>query len=142
MWRAGTASLLVVTALATGCQSYQLILWGVWGKPPNPLEYVELFGAIIVLLGAVLALASSKAGAAVAAFGCLMAWSFYGPALWNTIGLGSTGQFRVDLCAFFPPGLLAAASAWVVIVLCRRESRVANHGTRVGQDSAATKQPD
>jgi hypothetical protein len=124
---------LALTAITTGWQTYQLILWGVWGKPPNLLESVALFAAFIVFLGALMALASPKAGAVIAAIGCFMAWLFYGPALWNTIALSGTGQYSLDPCAFFPPALLAASSVWVVVVLCRRESQVRDDGSQAGQ---------
>jgi hypothetical protein len=123
MQRRVLASFLALTAFATAWQLWRRIMWGVWGKPADPFESVALFGSLSLLASSGLTLGKRKAGIALAAFGCVLLWLFYGPAVWNTIEMMRLQRDRRVGSGLIPPGLLIVSSFAVVatILSCGRK---------------------
>jgi hypothetical protein len=113
----GRAALFLLAGMATGWQTLQLIMWGVWGKPAVPLERVALFGALVLLCGGLVTIGNRCWGIAAAALGCVLLWVFYGPATWNTLAELYTRPDVSDteLTIVFVPVALLAASTLVVL---------------------------
>jgi hypothetical protein len=111
------ACLFLLTAIATGWQVYWLMMWGFWGKPSDPLECVSLFGSLFLLIGAVFAFLGRPSAGLVAGAGCLLLWTFYAPATWQTVVDARSGQGRFNPIVFVPPVLLLGSSLLCPIVV-------------------------
>jgi hypothetical protein len=111
------ASLFLITALATGWQVFQLLMWGVWGKPSNPMECVSLLGSLALFFGSVVTFGGRPFGGILAGCGCLLLWVFYGPAVWHTVSAAMQQPGTLRPVAFLPPGLLLLSSLLCPIVV-------------------------
>ncbi len=115
-----SAFLFLITALATGWQTLQLILWGFWGRPSNPFEHVALAGALVLMIGALVTFCSRPPGPVIAMVGCAILWIYYGPALWHTFAQVFSRQLALNLLVFLPPLLLVASSTLAIMTLVTR----------------------
>jgi len=87
--------LYALTAIATGVQLWYLLSWAIWGAPTSPLQYVALFGSVVLLVAAVFARWKPRIAAIVACTGAFLLWFFYGPALY-TLWHNPPLSFRFD----------------------------------------------
>jgi hypothetical protein len=107
--------LYVITGLATGAQVYWLLMWGVWGRPSHPLQYVSLIASLALILASFLSLYRSRQAAWLALVATLAIWVFFGPAAVVTLKqlLTSARVFRP--LVFLPPVLLLATTSYAVM---------------------------
>ena len=107
---AGVTGLL--TSLTCGWQVYQLMMWGIWGAPPNPLHTVALLGSAGLFVASVVLVATRRRWTAVA---CLAAdiplWVFYAPATVSSLSVFHGSPDLLHLFIFGPPLLLLACTA-------------------------------
>jgi len=72
---AGVAGLLASVACAW--QLWWLVMWGVWGAPPNPLHPVALLGALTLFVSSIVLLSTGRRKAVVVALiGVIPLWVF------------------------------------------------------------------
>jgi hypothetical protein len=117
------AVLFLVTAVATGWQVSRFMMWGVWGKPADPLEFVAIAGSWVLVYGAAAAYDGAIRKTTIGAgLGCVLLWVFYARAIWTTARATSSGTAVVDPLAFVPPALLIASTLVVVQSLFRGNS--------------------
>jgi len=77
--------LYFVAGFVTGFHVYTLLALSVYGVPANPLELISLLGSLTLLIAAYVSLFRPYVAARIALLACLAIWSFYAPALTNTV---------------------------------------------------------
>lgn len=78
-------SLYFVTGLATGFHIYTLLTLAIYGVPVSPVELISLLGSLTLLIAAYVSLFKPYVAARIALIACLAIWSFYAPALANSV---------------------------------------------------------
>lgn len=72
--------LYLIAGALTGFQVYALIALGAYGAPVSPLEFLSLFGSLVLIVAAYLSLWKPRVAARVALLAALTIWCFYAPA--------------------------------------------------------------
>jgi hypothetical protein len=107
--------IFLITGLATGYQLFQQIMWGVWGKPPNPFEFIGLLGSLILVIAGYGALFSLRIFRWLALIALIPLWIYYVPALLNTITDTFSGRYVFEIIVFAPPIFLCFASIFIFL---------------------------
>jgi len=100
----------LVAGLTAGWQVFQLIMWAIWGAPTSPIQFIGLIGSWGLDLAAILAFKWKKVSLIMAAFGLLGLWSFYVPALYQT--LHPDRDVVWEPTVFIAPALLLGATLY------------------------------
>ena len=115
---AGVVGLLA--AVGCGWQLWWLVMWGVWGAPPNPLHPIALLGALALLVTSIVLLSTSgRKAAVVALLSTIPVWIFYAPACASSIFEVLNGSSRFTLVPFLPPILLLGATGFAALAIWR-----------------------
>jgi|SRR5579863_1130996 len=77
--------LYFAAGVMTGFHVYTLMSLVVYGTPINPLEIVSLLGSLCLVIAAYISLFKPFAAARLALLASLLIWSFYGPAIVQSI---------------------------------------------------------
>jgi len=112
--------LYAITGGTTGVQVFRLVMWAVWGKAVHPLEHVSLLGSVVLIVVAVFSLWRPRPAAWVALIATLCMWSFYGPALYKSVGVAFTSR-GFPLFVFLPPALLLVTTCYAIMAGPLRE---------------------
>lgn len=80
----------LITGVATGWQVFQLMMWAIWGRPVQVLDYIGFAGAFILVLASCFVL-WKKVSTSVAAIACVTLWIFYVPFLTGIIRAFASG---------------------------------------------------
>src|SRR4051794_21779101 len=120
---AGVTGLLA--SVACGWQVWWLVMWGVWGAPPNPLHRIALLGALALFVSSIVLLViSGRKGAAVSLLATIPLCIFYAQATVSSISdvLRKSSNFAV--IPFLPPMLLVAATTLAALTVWRHRHRL------------------
>ena len=106
-----------ITGLATGWQVFQLMMWAIWGRPVQLLDYVGLIGALILVLASFF-VRWKKVSTVIASIACVVLWVFYVPSLSGTIGAFASGtavfwDWKDAVQTIAPPVLLIATTFYI-----------------------------
>ena len=105
--------LYAITGMATGAQVFRLVMWAVWGRPSHPLEHVSLLGSVVLIGAAFFSLWRGRQAAWVALIATLCMWSFYGAAVFKSVGVAVTSR-GFPLFVFLPPALLLVTTCYAL----------------------------
>jgi hypothetical protein len=101
------------TAIATGVQLWWFILWAMWGAPTSPLEYMGLFGSVVLLVAAVLGLRRRRNVHFLAVGGSLLLWPFYAVLMYETwLNPSASFTFKAAMAGSVPAAMLLAATVY------------------------------
>ena len=112
--------LYAITGGTTGVQVFRLVMWAVWGKAVHPLGHVSLLGSVVLIVVAFFSLWRPRPAAWVALIATLCMWSFYGPALYKSVGVAVTSR-GFPLFVFLPPALLLVTTCYAIMAGPLRE---------------------
>jgi hypothetical protein len=115
--------LYLASGLITAVHVYVLLTLTAIGAPHSALEFLSLLGSFGLCLSSYLSLFRPQLGAKLALPSAIVSWSFYGPAILQTLSAGRQHQItdpRIAALPYIAVSLLALATVYSAIVSFRK----------------------
>ena len=115
-------ALYLVTGAVTGFQVVRLLMWAVWGAPTSPIQYVSLVGSAVLCVASGVTLFKPRLAAKIALAAVATIWSFYVPALIQSLPNIAAIPIEEAITAMIPVLFLIVCTVYIVERLRRPSS--------------------